>query len=207
MKIAPPEVDSASRDDRRRNLDALQVRLFAPAHRPCADCSIPCPCSKSPVCACACTPSCAEAPARLSSDPVENPIEGRILGLVMALAKTDVLIPCWSCEGHARADGTMHRLPQVWFYCNSLLAIAVLDEAVQSLRDARQISCRWRLRAVSGLPRLENAFSLEPEIDIDRGATLYELQTDAARLSESLPASLRVALNTHKRELNSSARD
>lgn len=118
MKIASPSVDSATRDDRRRNLDALKVRLFAPEHRPCADCTIPCQCSKSPVCTCACTPSCPEAPARLSSDPVENPIEGRILGLVMALAKTGILTPCWSCEGHTRPDGSLHRLPQVWFYCS-----------------------------------------------------------------------------------------
>ncbi|MSO71732.1 MAG: hypothetical protein EXQ88_06980 [Alphaproteobacteria bacterium] len=83
-----------------------------------------------------------------------------------------------------------------------LPAIAVLDEAIQSLRDDRKLSARWHPRAVSGLPRTDNAFSLEPDIDADRSASLYQLQTDAARLSEFLPAALRTSVQKHKLELS-----
>lgn len=119
------------------------------ADRPCTNCDAPCTAHKSPTCACACTPSCIQAPHKMSSDGEKFPIESGIAPLVLAFLQLREFTPCWSCGGHEAEAGRDARPPRMIFYARSTLYPALV--ATRSRRYCFKES--WRVRGRSWSPR------------------------------------------------------
>jgi hypothetical protein len=124
-----------------------------------------------------CHRNCAAAPVRLSSEGERGPIEPLVAPLVFELKKLGVFYPCWSCEGHTNAAGDLWRVPNVWFYSDSVVHVRALGEAVGQLHAGRQLSARWHLAVTySDASNPDTTFSLEPDAAAD--SSLSALQGD-----------------------------
>lgn len=146
-----------------------------------------------PACPCAgarnCSPYCAEATRALSSHPDTDPLEPGIAPLIFQLKKLRVFQPYWSCEGHADADGKSWKVPRVWFYSDDVVHARILSDCLSDLRGRGVLACRWQVALTYCEP--ENcgaAFALEPAPD--EPAPLAELQADARRIADALPAAI-----------------
>jgi hypothetical protein len=150
---------------------------------------VTCACdARSQTCACGCSAACPEAPRRLSSDPERYPVEPRIVALVYAVAATDGLQPCWSCEGHPSSNGSLLRGPQVWFYAADVLLPALVAQRVAEL--APKLATRWHV--------VLSPFSPEPtaptyvlEAQVDATSRLEDVQRDAAVIADGFSDALR----------------
>jgi len=124
-----------------------------------------------------CHRHCAAAPTRLSSEGERDPIEPLIAPLVFELRKLGVFYPCWSCEGHTNAAGELWRIPNVWFYSDSVVHVRALADVVSHLYAARQLSARWHVvLTYSDAANPDTTFSLQP--DPAAGSSLGALQRD-----------------------------
>ena len=110
-----------------------------------------------------CSRHCPDIPQMLSSDPENHPLESRIAPLVYEIKRLEVFDPCWSCEGHNRADGTLWKIPRVWFYCRSVVHLRVLADALKELHMDQRLSVPWRVvLTFSDGDNADTTFSLEP---------------------------------------------
>jgi hypothetical protein len=99
----------------------------------------------------------------LSSEGARYPIEPGVVGLVFEMKRLGVFTPCWSCEGHPQPDGTPHKLPQVWFYSDSLLHVRLLAAGVSKLKRDGRLSTPWQVAVTYSDPENpETTFALEP---------------------------------------------
>ncbi len=157
--------------------------------RVCRDCDVTCACeARSRTCACGCSAACPEAPRRLSSDPERYPVEPHIVALVYALAATEGLQPCWSCEGHAGAGGALLRGPQVWFYARDALLPALLAQRIAELSP--KLTTRWHV-ALSPFSADPTAPTYVLEAQVDAARRLDDAQRDAAVIADGLGDALR----------------
>ncbi len=133
-----------------------------------------------------CSRRCPKIPEVLSTDPDRHPIEPRIAPLTFELKRLGVFHPCWSCEGHNDPQGRLWKVPRVWFYCNSVVHVRVLSDAVRHLHTQRRLIAPWRVTLTHTTPdNPDTAFSLEPDID-NRDVGLVALQKDVDTLAEQL---------------------
>jgi hypothetical protein len=162
------------------------------AGRVCGEgCTIKCPQCGSTGCQCRCSPACPEAPRELSSDPVYHPIEPGIVPLVFELKRLALFDPCWSCEGHTRADGQVLKVPRVWFTCASMVHVRLLSSAVARLHAGAKLHYAWQIVVTYSDPdNPYTTFSLEPAPSPDADLSLSRLQADAAAIARSLQAVL-----------------
>ena len=115
------------------------------------------------------------------------PIEDRIAPLVYAFHQLNQCPPCWSCEGHLDLDGTIKRLPAVWFYASSQVFAGMIWEYVASLWLKKQTNASWRVVVAVTEPHgMEPAYSLEPEVPDGSSLTLAELQSDIDVIAQDL---------------------
>lgn len=153
------------------------------------NCTIRCPRCGSSGCQCKCTPSCPHAPHALSDDPELHPIEPGIVGLVFEMKRLGVFTPCWSCEGHLNADGSLWKLPRLWFYCASPLHVRLLATGLSGLKHEGRLSASWQIVVTYSDPdNPETTFSLEPLAAPDKPLDLLSLQGDLAEIARSLHA-------------------
>jgi len=135
-----------------------------------------------------CSRHCPDIPRALSSDPDNFPLETRIAPLVFELKRLAVFEPCWSCEGHNGADGTLWKIPRVWFYCRSVVHLRLLADSVKRLFVARKLTTSWHVVITfSDGDNAETTFSLEPSLDRNRPdlTTIQrDIDTIAARLHD-----------------------
>jgi hypothetical protein len=148
-----------------------------------------------PVCGAACqrpgSPDCSrhcpDIPRALSSDPERYPLETRIAPLVFELKRLGVFEPCWSCEGHLKHDGTLWKLPQVWFYCRSVVHVRVLADGVKDLHVAGKLSAPWQVALThSDDDNADTTFALKPALDRDTPGNLAGLQRDIDTIAAHL---------------------
>jgi hypothetical protein len=133
-----------------------------------------------------CSRRCPDIPVIMSSDPVRHPLEGRIAPLVYELKRLETFHPCWSCEGHNDADGKLWKIPRVWFYCESVVQLRVLADAVKELHLAEKLSVPWRVALTfSNEDNADTTFSLEPDLDHER-PLLPALQRDIDTIADHL---------------------
>ena len=133
-----------------------------------------------------CHRDCAFAPCRLSSEAEKYPLEGLIAPLVFELKKLGVFLPCWSCEGHNDANGSLWKIPRVWFYSDSVIHLRALDNGVHNLFSDHRISAPSGLSLPYSHPENpDTTFSLEPKLHKNT-AELSELQNDLKIISENL---------------------
>lgn len=133
-----------------------------------------------------CSRRCPDIPVIMSSDPVNHPLEGRIAPLAYELKRLEAFHPCWSCEGHNGPDGTLWKIPRVWFYCESVVHLRVLADAVKELHLTEALSVPWRVvLTFSDEDNSDTTFSLEPDLDDER-PPLPTLQRDIDTIAEHL---------------------
>lgn len=133
-----------------------------------------------------CSRHCPDIPATISSDPVNYPLESRIAPLVYELKRLEAFHPCWSCEGHNGPDGKLWKIPRVWFYCDSVIHLRVLADAIKELHLAKMLSIPWRvILTFSDEDNADTTFSLEPDLGDDR-PLLAALQRDIHAISDHL---------------------
>lgn len=137
-------------------------------------------------CSCACFNGCPHICSVLSSDP-NFPIENKIAALAFELKRLEVFTPCWSCEGHNDRDGALWKIPRVWFYCDSVLHVRLLSDAIKELEIDELISGPWQVRLTfSDENNPDTTFSLEPIIERGASATLAALQQDVMVIVDKL---------------------
>jgi hypothetical protein len=138
----------------------------------------------------------------LSSDPERYPLESRIAPLVFELKRLQVFQPCWSCEGHNRKDGTLWKVPRVWFYAESVVHVRVLADAIKELALDGELNGAWQVvTTYSDDDNAETTFSLEPGT-AESGPGLSELQQDL----EVIARHLRPLVTARARKLRSTVR-
>jgi len=160
-------------------------------NRSCQHCSRACSCSKSIDCNCDCSKSCPHISMGLSSEENTFPIESHILPLVYALNKMNIFQTCWSCEGHTDANGKLNKLPQVWFYSNSMMLLRVMGDCISLLKSKNITHYNWQLVISYAARDSEmNAFSLKPDLNFVATPELALLRQDILNIAQHLPKNL-----------------
>lgn len=178
MKIEPRK-KGGTRDDRIREELGDILRSGSDGMPVCAP---NCP-NASPE---RCSRLCPDIPRIMSSDPENHPLESRIAPLAYELKRLEAFHPCWSCEGHNGSDGKLWKIPRVWFYCESVVQLRVLADAVKELHLAERLSVPWRVvLTFSDEDNADTTFSLEPSLDHKR-PLLHALQRDIDTIAEHL---------------------
>ena len=118
--------------------------------------------------------------------PENHPLESVIAPLVYELKRLEAFHPCWSCWGHNGSDGKLWKIPLVWFYCESVVHLRVLADAVKELYLAEKLSVPWRaVLTFSDDDNANTTFSLEPNLDREC-PLLPVLQRDVDTVAEHL---------------------
>ncbi len=152
--------------------------LDEPACGPACDVSSPRDCHRH----------CDNARFALSCDPEKYPLEKRILPLVYEMRRLRVFQPCWSCEGHDAADGSLTRIPRIWFYACAQVHLRLLNQVVAKLNSGGMLGADWHVTlAHSAMDNPDTMYSLEPSRLDGSGIELARLQHDIDVLAENLP--------------------
>lgn len=191
MKLYRPQLDPREDESRLRDLEVLLAQPSYREMRPCEGCRMPCSCSSSPECACLCGPGCVHAPVQMSSEGDRYPVEPKVAGLVFGFNCLRVCPPYWSCEGHRTSDGSLQRVPQVWFYTRSLVYPRLIGDWLARLYFKKRITNPWHVCVSYSESSLDTGFSIEPDLKQFAQVCLEELQQDVAVLSEALVSDLR----------------
>lgn len=166
-----------------------------------AACTMKCPQCGSTGCQCTCSPRCPGAARALSVDPDTYPIESLILPLVFEMKRHGVFTPCWSCEGHTRPDGSLWKLPRVWFYCDSTVPVRLLADGLGALKRAGKLRAPWQVVVTFSDPdNPDTTFSLEPVTSPGSSIALRSLQDDLAEIARSLKAMIGTEASSLQRE-------
>ena len=134
---------------------------------------------------------CPDAPKALSIDPDRYPVEPRILPLVFEMKRLRVFDPCWSCEGHSAADGSLWKTPMVWFYCKSTIYLRLLRDGLSQLKLSGRLKSPWDVVVTYSDPdNPDTTFSVQPSQQ-DRTIPLDALRTDVGEVARSLDSMMR----------------
>ena len=171
--------------------------------RVCGDhCTVACARCGSSGCQCRCSPHCTDAPRGLSSDPA-FPIETLIAPLVFEMKRLGLFEPCWSCEGHARPDGAMHKSPSVWFYAKAMVHVRLLADGLVKLHGAGRLHTPWRVTVTFSDPNNpDTTFALEPALSAEAPVKLAQLQSDIAEIARALPDLMRTQARALRDEVS-----
>lgn len=139
----------------------------------------------------------------LSVDPDRYPIEPRILPLVFELKRLRIFDPCWSCEGHLGTDGSLWKLPSVWFYCSGMVYLRLLADGLNHLKRVGILHAPWEVAVTySDADNPDTTFSLQPVFAQLGTTSLTMLQEDVREIACSLDAMMEAggrALQDHSR--------
>ena len=184
-------------------IDVIQS-LSDDTNRSCQHCSQACSCSNSIDCNCDCSVSCPHIATGLSSEENTFPIESHVLPLVYALNKMNIVQTCWSCEGHNDASGKLNKLPQVWFYSNSMMLIRVMSDCISLLKSKNITHYDWQLvTSYTARDSEMNAFSLKPDLNFIATPELAFLQQDILKIAQHLPKRLERHCRNYYRDISS----
>jgi len=192
MRIERRKGDRRQDDTFERELREA-VHGNAPEGRPCGThCTAKCPVCGAADCQCACSRTCANVPEMLSSDPDNLPLESKIAPLVYEINLLGFFRPCWSCEGHLGKDGSLWKVPRVWFYSSSQIHVRLLAEALYKLSFHKFLKVPWRVGVTfSDEDNRDTTYTLEPDLSQLGNAGLEALQGDAAVIAEHLSAAIK----------------
>lgn len=190
MKISQPKHSTDLLILQIEDVGNIVSQLKDVTRRPCVNCSKACSCSHSVSCKCDCSIACAFIGEHLTSDKDKFPIETKILPIVYTLSEMNVCQTCWSCEGHNDANGNIIKLPQVWFYTNSMMLLRLLSDSMASF-SGKGVIYDWKISSAYTARDCEyNAFSLQPDLSFTPNAELLYLQKDIAVIAQELPLTL-----------------
>ena len=137
-----------------------------------------------------CTTNCERAPAALSIDPDQYPIEPKVVGLVFEITASRLLQTCFSCEGHAR-DGKLWKLPQVNFYSDSPIYAQLVVIHLNRLMLKKSLSYRWHIVLTDMSQSLYLTYSIQPDLNRDTDHHLGKMQKDLQTISANMHHSLK----------------
>ncbi len=154
-------------------------------------CAIKCDSCGSKSCQCMCSTRCPDALKLLSAEPERYPIEPIILPLVFEMKRLGMFVPCWSCEGHLQTDGTVWKVPRVWFYCEAPVYLRLLSDGLNGLKHNGKLNNDWHIVvAFSDRDNPETTYSLEPRFKLGDNVLLPSLQQDIGAIAIALQSML-----------------
>ena len=187
MYIPKPNSGMFDMSQAEQDLERLIAQPTAQQLRPCPNCQLPCDSDTPAHCAQNCEPSCVNAPAALSSEPEQHPVERHIVNIVFELSSLRLLQPCWSCEGHLNGQGDLWKLPQVSFYASSPLYPQLLVCYLIRLKGNKQLHYPWHISMVNFGQTWVPGYQLEAALNhIDEEVQLERLQQDLQTISANL---------------------
>ena len=155
--------------------------------RPCPGCRFAVGAEHSLTTTAHCSAQCPYAPAQMSSDPERYPIEPAIVPLVYAFYTLRLMMPCWSCEGHADKNGALIKTPKLWFYSAADFYPKLVAQYVNTLKGQHKIENQWAVRL---LPFSQSMFTitycLEPQDTPIHNDSLISLQRDIDVIAKNL---------------------
>ncbi len=179
MRVKPGNDALKSRE--KIKLDLARARELSPHPEPV--CRPECPQYDSNT---GCNRSCTDIARQLSSEGDRYPIEGKVAPLAFEIKRFGLFEPCWSCEGHDNAYGTLWKKPRVWFYADSVVHVRALTDAVNELNASRKLSTLWGVVIThSDLDNPSTTFSLEP-LEPDSLVGVEPLHLDLIVLADEL---------------------
>lgn len=187
MRIHQRDLTDTQRKAIKTTIDALERDRQGQGRVCGSHCTLVCKTCGSTQCQCQCNSRCPEIPAYLSSDPEKYPVEEAIAPLVFEMQRLGVVEPCWSCEGHIDLDGKLWKRPAIWFYCDDVIHLRLLADAVEGLFVARKLNFQWQIRITySDADCPDTVFALEPERRRLANAKLEDMRADIQTLAENL---------------------
>ena len=174
-------LDSASSVEALERVLSVGITL----RRPCQSCKRSCQCGSS-SCFCQCSVDCPEAPRALSSEPDRYPIEQGVVPLVFELSRMREVTPCWSCEGHLDNQGSLWKLPQVWFYSSSPVYVELISHYAWELHSSKQLSYPWHVIVLAYGQPGTTTYSLQPDLTFYAEPELSLMQEDIRRLANDI---------------------
>lgn len=184
MHINAPKITAQDITQVREALNSIISQPTASELAPCQNCEkhIPDDCSAS----------CANVHASLSSDPVNHPIESKVVPLVFELTSVRVIQPCWSCEGHFNQNGELWKLPQITFYSLSPIYPQLLLAHINQLKLNKKLSYDWHVVLTNFGKSWHMSYSLEPNLNNISEPHLGKLQIDLTTISENLHDNIKI---------------
>jgi len=175
-----------SEEKTREYIRALEHLIIKHSHqetRSCLNCEVECECG-SRNCTCKCSPDCEMVPEKMSSDR-NFPIEQGIIPLVYSFNRLRVIQPYWSCAGHVR-NGELLRVPQIWFYSDSLIHVKMLYDYLSRLKARRTIIHHWNICITHTDKLWDSGFCIKPDIEHIKQPKLEWLQKDVCIIADHL---------------------
>lgn len=177
--------------------EALQLFIDQPTPKdlaPCLNCDnhIPADCSVK----------CSDAPAALSSDPMNHPLESKVVPLVFELTSTRLMQPCWSCEGHFNNENELWKLPQISFYSRSPVYPQLVVRHIQDLKVQKKLAYEWHVVLSDFGQSWNMSYSIEPRLNDVKEPRLGMLQQDLQSISEDMCNKLKSIAKKMMFELN-----
>lgn len=127
----------------------------------------------------------------MSSEGDRYPIEQKIVALVFGFNCLRICPPFWSCEGHQCQDGSIQRVPQVWFYTRSLVYPRLIGDWLTRLHFTKCLANPWHICVSYSKSSLDTGFSIEPDLKRMEQVVLEDLQRDVAVIATALVPGLR----------------
>lgn len=178
MEISKPGEGYLDTTQLHADLKAFLSQPGPAEHPPCPNCAnhIPSQCSAS----------CTQAPAALSIDPEQHPIEENMVPLVFELMSTNVLRTCWSCEGHSDSNGEIWRMPNVSFYSKSMYYPQLLLKHLVNLKYSGALHYTWQIVLADYGQTSGVTFCIQPDMTQEDYAELEQLQTDLKTIADNM---------------------
>lgn len=125
-------------------------------------------------------------PALIATDE-EGPVDAAVAPLVFELKRLGCFEPCWSSEGQLNKDGGMWKVPQLWFYADSMTSIRVLSDVLADMQNERITMFDWQISLTHSMPDTPTpTFSLHPAGVSTSSLALPEMQGDLKTISENI---------------------
>ncbi len=187
MRVEHPLASTDRDRQRRAEIEDAIVRRQIEGRICSVNCTITCTECGASACQCMCSANCPDMPSVLSSDPDRHPIEPAVAHPVFAMKQIAAFQTCWSCEGHLGLDGKIWKIPRVWFYCESMVAVRLLTDGLNSNALTEKLHASWRIAVTFSEPdNVETTFSLEPVQPLDEAVNLPALQEDLSTIADTL---------------------
>lgn len=197
MKLYGGASDAVRDANTIRDIEYLLQQPAASAARVCNGCDKECETCGARDCTCMCSARCEHAPFAMSSDPIRYPIEARITALVYGFNSLRICAPYWSCEGHSRENGELYRVPQIWFYADSIIYPKLIGQYIGGLEHEGKITYPWHICLTFADNPLEAGFSLEPNMKLISDPQLDVMQNDVAVIAENFADGLKALAQTY----------
>ena len=139
-----------------------------------------------------CNSACVNAPSALSSDPINHPIEQKVVPLVYEITSVRVMQPCWSCEGHFNPDGKLWKLPQINFYSLSPIYPQLLLMHINELKLNKKLTYEWHIVLANFGQSWHISYSIEPNLNQVSDPHLGALQNDLTVIAEDLNKNIKI---------------